>query len=126
MAEEDHLPVAASGHLPSGRLFTTDQWADYLIYTEPERRVFFDGRSDFYGSAFVRDYLAVMDGRPEWQTVLDRYGLMVAMIPAKSSIEALLGESPGWTKRYQDSTAAIFVRKGPVRVPMGKDCAVAE
>jgi hypothetical protein len=125
MAEEDKLPVAASRHLPSGRLFTTDQWADYLIYREPQRRVFFDDRSDFYGSAFVRDYLTVMDGKPGWQTVLERYGLLVAMVPAKSSIAALLDESPSWTKQYQDSTAVIFVRKGPVRVRMGRDCAVA-
>lgn len=125
-AEDDQLPVTALRHLPSGRLFTTDRWADYLIYTEPQRRVFFDGRSDFYGPAFVRDYLTVMDGRPGWQTVLDRYGLLVAMVPARSSIDALLGESPSWRKRYQDSTAAIFVRKGPVGGKVRKDCAVAE
>ncbi|MHB8412538.1 MAG: hypothetical protein ACYDDI_11420 [Candidatus Acidiferrales bacterium] len=124
MAEKDQLPVAASRHLRSGRLFTTDQWADYLIYREPQRRVFFDGRSDFYGPAFVRDYLTVMGGRPGWQTVLERYDLKVAMVPRRSSIAALLDESPSWTKRYQDSTAVIFVRKGPMRVRMGKDCAV--
>ncbi|MHB8527317.1 MAG: hypothetical protein ACYDD2_14340 [Candidatus Acidiferrales bacterium] len=125
MAEENQLPVAASRRLPSGRLFTTDQWADYLIYTEPERRVFFDGRSDFYGPAFVRDYLTVMGGRPGWQTVLERYDLKVAMVPRRSSIAALLDESPSWTRRYQDSTAVIFVRRGPVARRMGKDCAVA-
>lgn len=125
MAEEDQLPLAASTHLPYGRLFTTDQWADYLIYREPQRRVFFDDRSDFYGLAFVRAYLTVMRGRPGWQTVLDRYDLMVAMVPARSSIAALLDESPSWTKRYGDSTAVIFVRKGPVGGQMGKDCAVA-
>ncbi len=96
-----------------------------MIYTEPERRVFFDGRSDFYGPAFVRDYLTVMGGRPGWQTVLERYDLKVAMVPRRSSIAALLDESPSWTRRYQDSTAVIFVRRGPVARRMGKDCAVA-
>jgi len=47
------LPIEAVRHVPAGRLFTTDRWADYLIYTQPGRLVFFDCRSDAYGAEVV-------------------------------------------------------------------------
>ena len=38
---------------PSARIFTYDQWGDYLICSlYPQARVFVDGRSDFYGEDF--------------------------------------------------------------------------
>ena len=64
------IPVAAVRRLPPGRLFTTDQWADYLIYAQPDRRVFFDGRNDFYGPAFVQAYLTLLKAEPGWQEAL--------------------------------------------------------
>ena len=43
---------------------TTDQWADFLIYTNPAQKVFVDGRSDFYGVAFMKDYLKLRQAQP--------------------------------------------------------------
>ena len=38
---------------PSARIFTDDEWGDYLIWSlYPSHRVFIDGRSDFYGEDF--------------------------------------------------------------------------
>ncbi len=43
----------ALGRSVSARIFTYDQWGDYLIYRlYPRIRVFIDGRSDFYGARF--------------------------------------------------------------------------
>ena len=41
-----HAHAAGDPRIP---VLTTDQWADYLIYTNPQQKVFVDGRSDFYG-----------------------------------------------------------------------------
>ena len=104
------LPVEAAAHLPAGRLFTTDRWADYLIYAEPGRGVFFDCRNDVYGLGFVRDYLAIRRAQPGWQEILAKYELTVALVPNDSSIFAALVASKDWKLSYQDATAAVFRR----------------
>jgi hypothetical protein len=104
------LPIDAARHLPAGRLFTTDSWADYLIYTQPGRTVFFDCRNDAYGAEVVEDYITVMTATPGWQSVLDKYSLNVALVPTKSPITAALSLSRDWKLFYQDSVAAVFRR----------------
>ena len=47
------------------RVLTTDQWADYLIFLHPEQKVFFDGRSDFYGPKLGDQFLHVTSGAPD-------------------------------------------------------------
>ena len=110
LGPQSSLPVEAAAHLPAGRLFTTDRWADYLIYAEPGREVFFDGRNDLYGPQFVRDYVAVMRAQPGWQKILTKYGLTVALVPNDSPIFAALAASTDWSLSYQDATAAVFRR----------------
>jgi len=104
------LPIEAARHLPAGRLFTTDRWADYLIYAQPVRRVFFDCRNDAYGAQFVEDYMRVMRATPGWKSVIERYSLSVALVPKTSPISAALLESRDWKLFYQDSVAAVFIR----------------
>jgi len=108
------LPVEAIENLPAGRLFTTDRWADYLIYTQPDCKVFFDGRNDFYGPDFVKDYLTVMRAEPGWQRIMERYALTVALVPTGSAITAALSTSGDWRMVYHDSIASVFVKKAPV------------
>ena len=104
------LPIDAARHLPAGRLFTTDQWADNLIYIEPGRKVFFDCRNDAYGAEVVEDYITVMTATLGWESVLDKYSLKVALVPKTSAISAALSESNGWKLFYQDPVAAVFTR----------------
>lgn len=111
LAEGSGIPLAAIQHLPEGRLFTTDHWADYLIYAEPNRKVFFDGRNDFYGPGFVRLYLTIITAKPGWQQALYRYGVTVALLPKASGLSAALGCAPGWREGYRGRDAVIFVRE---------------
>jgi hypothetical protein len=110
LAPESSLPVAAVTHLPPGRLFTSDAWADYVTYTNSGRRVFFDCRSDVYGGEFVQGYLRVMKAEPGWQEVLMKYRIAVALVPRTSAISAALASSVEWSLSYADETAAVFER----------------
>ena len=51
----DQFPVEAARHLPpQARLLAPDKFGGYLIYaSNGQRKVFFDGRSDFYGVEFM-------------------------------------------------------------------------
>jgi hypothetical protein len=64
LSRPSSVPVEGLAHLPAGRLFTTDRWADYVIYAQPRRQVFFDCRNDLYGPDLVKEYMTVMRAEP--------------------------------------------------------------
>ena len=110
LAPESSPTVTAVARLPRGRLFTTDSWADYLIYTSPGRRVFFDCRSDMYGPDLVHQYLWITEAKPGWKDLLMSYGIAVALVPKASAISAALASSVEWRLLFADGTAVVFVR----------------
>ena len=60
--ERNLQQLAPAAAMP--RILTSDQWADYLIFRlYPQQRVFFDGRSDFFGPAIGSDYRKLLVGR---------------------------------------------------------------
>ncbi|HTS46457.1 MAG TPA: hypothetical protein VMH05_00850 [Bryobacteraceae bacterium] len=107
-----------AGLLQSGRLLTTDQWGDYIIYSfYPKQKVFVDGRSDFYGEALGQDYLHLTQGAYDWRAILERYGFQIALLPVDLPLSTLLKRDPEWRLANDDHHALLFVRLGPQRPP---------
>jgi hypothetical protein len=109
------FPVAAVAAIPPAELasgvFTSDQWADYLIYRlYPEIKVFIDGRSDFYGPRLGAAYIQAKRGKWDWQQVLDRYHVRTVLLPIDAPLVSALKESPRWRVRYDDHVAIFFER----------------
>jgi hypothetical protein len=106
------FPVEAARHLPAGasRLLAPDKFGGYLIYaSDGSRKVYFDGRSDFYGSAFMKNYINLVEVRPNWQDECTRQGFTHALLPVHYSlIPALL--QTGWRPIYNDEVATILER----------------
>jgi hypothetical protein len=93
------------------RIFTSDQWGDYLIYRfYPQVRVFIDGRSDFYGAAIGREYLEAQQGQYHWEEIFKRYGFEVALVPAEWPLSSLLKADPEWRLEYDDGHALVMTR----------------
>lgn len=104
--------------LTSGRLLTTDQWADYLIYRfYPRMHVFVDGRSDFYGPQVGQQYVSVLEARPDWQAVIARNQFDKLMLPVSWPVVGVLKERPEWRVVQDDGNAILFERIGR---PVGK------
>ena len=100
---------------PAGmpRVLTSDQWADYLIFRlYPRQRVFFDGRSDFYGPSLGEEYRKLMAAEGGWRELLGRHGFSLALLPHDWALNAALGQEPGWRLVYRDSVAALYARQG--------------
>ena len=94
--------------LATARLLTMDQWADYLIYRSyPKQRVFFDGRSDFYGPVVGDDYLALMNGAWNWKQLLQKYNLNLILAPTEWALTGVLKEA-GWRVIADDGIAVLF------------------
>ncbi|MEO7143214.1 MAG: hypothetical protein ABI165_06875 [Bryobacteraceae bacterium] len=96
------------------RIFTEDQWADYLIYRfYPREHVFIDGRSDFYGSALGNEYLQLVQGNYRWAGLLTRYRFDMALIPVEWPLSQLLKLDPGWRVVEDDGHAILFATRLP-------------
>lgn len=97
------------------RIFTHDEWGDYLIYRLfPRGRVFVDGRSDFYGSRFDEAFLNTMNARWGWEQHLAQYGIETVLLPVDAPLTGALKASPAWRVVYDDGAAIVF---RPAREP---------
>ncbi|HYM12077.1 MAG TPA: hypothetical protein VEU62_15185 [Bryobacterales bacterium] len=97
--------------LASHRVFTSDQWADYLIYRYyPKLKVFFDGRSDFYGSELGDEYMQVMNADYRWSKIFDRYRFDVALLPTDWPLATTMKSDPNWKVKYDDGKALLLER----------------
>ena len=103
--------AARHPELATARLFTSDQWADYLLYVNyPRQKVFYDDRA-FYGAEMYRSVNALLSGQASWAAALDRYQVDRVLIEAGSPLSARLRESALWAVIDQDSTAELFARR---------------
>jgi hypothetical protein len=108
----EHAPAIRS----ASRVLTTDQWGDYLIYRfYPDVKVFIDGRSDFYGEAHCREYLALMTLTHRWSAVLEQYGFDLALIPVKWPLASVLKLRNDWRVIADDGSAILFARTGSIQ-----------
>jgi hypothetical protein len=110
------FPAGALGTLeqyPAARVFTFDQWGDYLIYRlYPRSRVFVDGRSDFYGPDFENKALDVVTVNYGWDQTLARFAVDTVLMPPNTPLAGALKESSRWRVVYDDGVALIFRARG--------------
>lgn len=108
---------------PSARVFTHDEWGDYLIWRlYPAGKVFVDGRSDFYGDDFENKYIDVLNVKHDWEKILDGFGVNTILMPPSAPLSGALKESSRWRVVYDDGVALIF---RPVPQAAGNQASVA-
>ena len=105
----DVFPVEAASRIPpEARLFAPDKYGGYLIYHfDGERKVFFDGRSDYYGADFMKRYIRLVQLRPGWREEWARWNFSSALIPVDYSLNSVL-PLLGWTETFRDETAVLW------------------
>ena len=83
-------------------------YGGYLIYCfAGARKVYFDGRSDFYGADFLKQYMVLIEARPGWQAIVSSYGFTHALLPNASALNSALQQA-GWTILYRDNVATLL------------------
>ena len=95
---------------PAQRIFTHDEWGDYLVYrlSPTGTKVFIDGRSDFYGEKFCQEYIELMNVRYDWEQKLSRYGVDTILLPPDAPLASTIKESRHWRVVYDDGSAIVF------------------
>ena len=96
---------------PDSRIFTGDQWGDYLIYQlYPAHKVFIDGRSDFYGQDFEQKFFDLMSVKYDWQQYLTQYNIDTIVLSPTAPLAGAIKESRHWRAVYDDKVAIVFRR----------------
>jgi hypothetical protein len=113
---EKRFPVALiEQNLPSiagRRVLASDEWGDYLLYRFPViQRVFFDGRSDFFGPEIGKDYIALMNGAPQWAEIMDKYNFESALLPVEWPLHSHLKKDGKWRVLASDKEAVLLIRR---------------
>jgi hypothetical protein len=116
--DEEKKPVAAVEFLKKenlqGNMFDNDEFGDYIIYAAwPQYKVFFDGRSDMYGTKIMREYFKVVKIKPGWDGVIRKYNMNWIIYNANSALSLFLMERDDWELIYADKVANIFVKDIP-------------
>jgi len=118
-AMTNRFPVAAANYLRNhpqivhGEMFNDYAWGGYLILYFPERKVFIDGRNDFYPPSFLHDFSAVNHLAPSWESVLAKYHIGWTILPRDHPLNQLLALHKNWRLAYADDVALIYSRLQP-------------
>lgn len=95
-----------------GEMFNYFTWGGYLqLRLWPEKKVFIDSKSDFYGEQFLRQYGQVILVQDGWEGVLDQYQVSWAILPANNEAAHAIKSELGWKLIYEDDTALILQRQ---------------
>ncbi|MGD0868625.1 MAG: hypothetical protein ABSB88_03660 [Bryobacteraceae bacterium] len=115
--------IAALKRMPEPRIFTNDVWGGYLIWRlYPADKVFVDGRSDFYGSAFEEKFIDVLNVKYDWERILGGFDVDTILLPTDAPLAGALKESSRWRVVYDDGVALIF---RPIEKTGGKTTSAA-
>jgi len=100
-------------HSLPGHTLNDYGWGGYLIYSpDYHRRVFVDGRADFYESAGVlSDYFDMTEVKPDTLFLLRKYKIQSCLLHQDAPLGTMLAAIPGWKEVYKDKIAAIYVRR---------------
>jgi len=98
----------------AGNMFNDDEFGDYLIYRGyPTYKVFFDGRSDMYGTAKLQEYMKITGFEAGWEGIIDKYRITWIFYGTNSNLSRFLLNNREWILIYSDKVASIFVKDLP-------------
>lgn len=110
------FPIAAVNWLEKnpqeGNMLNFFSWGGYLEYRLwPQKQVFIDSKSDFFGEQFVRQYDKVINVDEGWESVLEIYNVDWSILPSDSLTARIMQIELDWKKIYEDETSIILRRE---------------
>jgi hypothetical protein len=96
----------------SKRILSSDSWGGYLIYhLSAHRKVFMDGRSDFYGPELGKKYFCFKSACEDWPALMDQFAFETVLLPRDWPLSGALRRDPNWELVDEDERAVWFERK---------------
>ena len=118
-----NYPVAAADWLATNpsvgtKMYNQYGWGGYLayrFYQQPNRRVFIFGEAALMGDTLLNDYEDIQTLRPNWRTLLDKYGVDYIVYNQGEALANVLATQPDWKLVHDDPVAVIYVRNQAFR-----------
>ncbi|MEW6651495.1 MAG: hypothetical protein AB1453_15070, partial [Chloroflexota bacterium] len=111
--EAQYYPVAAAAHLRAmpndGNLLNGYGWGGYLIWTNPNQKVFVDGRTDLFGDEILTDYITITQAATGWDEKMAQWDIQRVLVEPHQPIVKKLIET-GWQEVYRDEISVLLVR----------------
>ncbi len=104
------LNMERNGYTVAVHNRTTKTMRDFVAAHPGKKLVACESLKDFV-DALTREYLQTVNAEPGWNAVLDRYNVQWVIVPPWRALAAQLDASPYWTRRYEDGTAGVWVRR---------------
>lgn len=113
---DDVFPVEAVDWIKENEIdgdgFNYFPWGGYLLYRIwPDKLVFIDGQTDFYGELLTRQYEQVITLSPGWEEVLQEYQVNWVLMPTQSKLVEHLQILEDWDTVYRDHVSTIMLLK---------------
>jgi hypothetical protein len=118
--EDDLEEIAAKlRSLPHdrGRIFSSYEWGEYLSWTlAPDGfTIFMDARIELYKDPVWDDYWAVVNGKDDWQQILDRYQVSYLLLDEldpyqQKGLLPLVKQSRTWQEIGSKDRIRLFAR----------------
>ena len=96
-------------------IFTSYEWGGYLIWKQPQNKVFVDGRMPAWKTSDNKSpytvYLEIIQARKGWQKTLDKYKTDFIFIPTGTFLDILLKKGhPQYQLLFSDDLASLYKR----------------
>jgi hypothetical protein len=96
--------------LPEGNGFNYFPWGGYLLYRLwPEKLVFIDGQTDFYGEDLTREYEQVITLADGWEEIFRKYQIEWVLMPSQSDLILYLNMQDDWQIQSETETATLLI-----------------
>jgi hypothetical protein len=92
---------------PASRVLNEYHWGGFLQWAMPASKIFVDGRTDLYGDEVVDEWIQAVQAGAEWQSILTRYDVTLAMLEPERPLAQALAQA-GWALVYQDSQVVLY------------------
>jgi hypothetical protein len=105
--------VSALNREPVGaRLFHEQDWGGMIeAECQPARHAYLDDRFELFGKEAVLDYLAALEGGPQWDELSDRERFDLVWVRPDRGLARRLAADLRWHVVYRDPVSVLFRRK---------------
>jgi len=112
----ERVHARMADHIPAGRIFSRFEWGEYLAWSfAPAHKIFMDGRIEIYPDEVWNAYASVTRGLPEWQAILDQYGVTALVLDsdyhARTGLLPRVEESGAWQRVFESGPSVLYVRR---------------
>ncbi|NQV26633.1 MAG: hypothetical protein HQ518_19935 [Rhodopirellula sp.] len=116
-------PVAATEYLnehpPTGLVFCTYEWGDYLMWAGPkDMKVFVASHCHLVPENVWDDYMGIVQLQGSWSAMLARYGINTVVIDQQYREPMIhrLQEDKEWKLKFMQDGQAVFERVNPIEI----------